>query len=155
MQSTVEEIGDAVLVASRALVALAARSLSVAPPDVTLPQYRALVVLATRGPQRPSDLAAELAVAPSSVTRLADRLVGKDLVARDRSASSGREVRLAVTDHGRAIVDAVTAARRREIARVVGAIPEERRAALVASLEEFARACGEAPAHAWALGFPP
>jgi len=42
---------DTVLAASRALVAVAARSLAAAGDEVTLPQYRALVVLAARGPR--------------------------------------------------------------------------------------------------------
>ena len=46
-----DELVDTVLAASRALVAVAARSLAAAGDDVTLPQYRALVVLAARGPQ--------------------------------------------------------------------------------------------------------
>ena len=41
---------DALLTASRALVAVAARSLAAVDDDVTLPQYRALVVLAVAGP---------------------------------------------------------------------------------------------------------
>ena len=46
-----DELVDTVLAASRALVAVAARSLAAAGDEVTLPQYRALVVLAARGPQ--------------------------------------------------------------------------------------------------------
>jgi hypothetical protein len=42
---------DAVLSASRVLVAIAARSLADAGEEVTLTQYRSLVVLASRGPQ--------------------------------------------------------------------------------------------------------
>ena len=42
---------DAVLGASRVLVAVAARSLADAGEDVTLTQYRSLIVLASRGPQ--------------------------------------------------------------------------------------------------------
>ena len=41
---------DAFVAASRALVAVAARSLADLSDDITLPQYRALVVLRTRGP---------------------------------------------------------------------------------------------------------
>ena len=41
-----EALVSAVLLASRALVAIAARSLAVAPADVTLAQYRLLVLLA-------------------------------------------------------------------------------------------------------------
>jgi len=43
-------------------VAVAARSLSVGDAEITLQQHRALVVLASRGPQRITDLADLLAV---------------------------------------------------------------------------------------------
>ncbi len=46
-----DELVDTVLAASRALVAVAARSLAAAGDEVTLPQYRALVVRAAKGPQ--------------------------------------------------------------------------------------------------------
>jgi hypothetical protein len=48
---------DTALAASRALVAVAARSLAAAGDEVTLPQYRALVVLAAQGPQGTAELA--------------------------------------------------------------------------------------------------
>ena len=46
---------DAVLTASRTLIAVATRSLGAAAEDTTIAQYRALVVLASRGPQRMVD----------------------------------------------------------------------------------------------------
>jgi DNA-binding MarR family transcriptional regulator len=54
------------------------------------PQYRALVVLAVRGPQRPTALAEALAVHPSTITRLCDRLVAKRLVRRGSRRPTGR-----------------------------------------------------------------
>ena len=57
---------DAVLTASRTLVAVATTSLGEAADDITIAQYRALVVLASRGPQRMADLAGALDVAPST-----------------------------------------------------------------------------------------
>lgn len=139
--------------ASRVLVALAVRSLAAAPADVTLPQYRALVVLASRGPQGAGALAAELAVAPSSVTRLCDRLVAKSMAERHVSAQSRRAVEIAITEQGAALVAAVTRARRREVAQIVGAIPASRRPALVRALQEFGAAAGEVPEQAWSLGW--
>ena len=45
-----DEVVDAVLTASRVLVAVAARSLQAAErDDVSLPQYRVLVLVASRG----------------------------------------------------------------------------------------------------------
>src|SRR5688500_18758447 len=73
---------DAVLTLGRALVAITTRSLSQLHVEVTLTQYRTLVVLASRGPQRTAELAAELGVQPSTVTRLCDRLVQRGWVRR-------------------------------------------------------------------------
>ena len=77
-----DDVVDAVLGASRALVAVAARSLANVGEDVTLAQYRVLVVLASRGPQRLADLATALAVDRSTATRMCDRLVRKRLIGR-------------------------------------------------------------------------
>jgi hypothetical protein len=55
---------DVVLTASRSLIAVATRSLGAAAEETTIAQYRALVVLASRGPRRMVDLAA-LGVAPT------------------------------------------------------------------------------------------
>jgi len=153
MSASADELADAVLTASRALVAVAARSLAAAPSDVTLPQYRALVVLATRGPQRPSDLAAELGVAASSITRLCDRLVRKKLVKRQLRPSNRREYVIEITDDGQAIVDAVTVSRRREIRRLLGRIPAGRRQQLLTTLRELSDAAGEQESPASPLGW--
>ncbi|HYR63934.1 MAG TPA: MarR family transcriptional regulator [Actinomycetota bacterium] len=148
-----ESLISAVLLASRALVAVAARSLAATPSGVTLIQYRVLVVLASRGPQLPSELAAELGVAPSSVTRLCDRLEAKGLVGRRPDDANRRQVVLTITPAGRAAVDAVTQARRREIATLVAAVPPVRRANVVQALNDLGAAAGEVPDQAWSLGW--
>ncbi len=56
---------------------MATRSLGAAAEHTTIAQYRALVVLASRGPQRMVDLAVALDVAPSTAGRMTDRLVGR------------------------------------------------------------------------------
>ena len=70
-----EAVVDAVLTASRTLVAVATRSLGAAAEDTTIAQYRALVVLASQGPQRMVDLAAALDVTPPTAGRMCDRLL--------------------------------------------------------------------------------
>ena len=107
-----DDLVDAVLGASRALVAVAARSLGDLAEDVTLPQYRALVELAARGPQRLADLAAALGVDRSTATRMCDRLVRKQLVTRRRISADRRGVRISLTPAGRALVEEVTRRRR-------------------------------------------
>lgn len=147
------EVVDALLSASRAMVALAARSLADLAADVTLPQFRTLVVLAARGPQRAADVAAELRVNPSTGTRMCDRLVRKGLVRRTRIAGDRRVVRLTLTPAGRALVDEVTQRRREQLARIVSAIPARSYGPLVKTLRAFTEAAGELPDDEWWLGW--
>jgi DNA-binding MarR family transcriptional regulator len=139
------DLVEAFLAASRAMVAMAARSLAGLDEDITLAQYRALVVLAARGPQRPADLAAGLKVDPSTASRMVDRLVRKRLVRRARSQEDRRMVRVYLTGAGREIVDRVTDQRRAEVERTLEQIPARGRKALTAGLLRFATAAGELP----------
>ena len=148
-----DELVDSVLAASRALVAVAARSLAVAADEVTLPQYRALVVLAASGPQGTADLAAALAVNPSTATRMCDRLVRKGLVRRQRQAGDRRTVRIALTPAGRDLVAEVTKRRRAELARLLGGLPPAQHEPVIAAFQAFAQAAGEIPSPGSALGW--
>ena len=138
-----DEVTDAVMDASRALVAVAARSLAGVADDVTLPQYRALVVLATEGSQSLSELATALGVHTSTATRMCDRLVRKRLVRRRQSSEDRRAVVLELTATGRDLVDEVTDRRRTEIVRIVARVPRDARETLVSALSQFAKAEGE------------
>lgn len=148
-----DDLVDTVLAASRALVAVAARSLAAAGDEVTLPQYRALVVLAASGPQGTADLAAALAVNPSTATRLCDRLVRKGLVRRHRQEGDRRTVAIALTPAGRDLVATVTKRRRAELARLLGVLPQAQHEPVVAAFQAFAAAAGELPAPGAALGW--
>ncbi len=139
--------------ASRALVAVAARSLADLAEDVTLPQYRALVELAARGPQRPADLASALGVDPSTATRMCDRLVRKQLVQRRRISADRRGVRISLTPAGRTLVEEVTRRRRAEIAQILQRMPRADRASALRALRVFADAAGEVPEQDWSLGW--
>lgn len=140
---------DSVLTASRVLVAVAARSLSEYESVVSLQQYRALVVLASRGPLRPVDLAEALGVDPSTATRLCDRLVTKHLISRRRPGGDRREVRLDLSGRGRALVKAVTERRREEIGRIVARVASDEREELVRAFRAFAASAGEVPEDQW------
>lgn len=150
---TKDEVVDALLVASRALVAIAARSLAGQGVEVTLPQFRALVVLRSRGPQRVVDISRELGVDPSAGTRLCDRLVRKQLVRRQRSTTDRRVVRVALTPDGRSLVDQVTLRRREELTRVVQEVPEPWPTGVTQALHAFAAAAGEADEEPWWMGW--
>jgi DNA-binding MarR family transcriptional regulator len=144
---------DAVLGSSRALVAVAARSLANVAEDVTLAQYRFLIELASRGPQRLADLATALGVDRSTATRMCDRLVRKRLVARRRAREDRRTVRVSLTGAGAELVAEVSRRRRVEIAAIVGRMAAADRDPVVRALRAFADAAGEVPEQDWSLGW--
>lgn len=147
------EITETVLTTSRVFVALAARSLAVLDAEVTLPQYRLLIVLAAHGPQGLGSLAASLAVNASTATRMCDRLIRKGLVRRRVSSHDRREVRLALTKVGRQLVYETTARRRVELGRLLEVIPADKQRALVAALSLLNAAAGEVPDQDWSSGW--
>jgi DNA-binding MarR family transcriptional regulator len=148
-----EDLVDALLSASRVMVGLAARSLGDIDSDVTLPQYRALVVLASRGPQRVVDISTELQVSSSTGTRMCERLVRKGLVRRDRSDSDRREVRLTLTPAGEYLVQEVTRRRRAELTRIVDTVPEVWHESVTTALRSLAVTAGEPADSEWWLGW--
>jgi DNA-binding MarR family transcriptional regulator len=140
---------DAVLSASRALVAVATKSLGSAAEETTIAQYRSLVVLASRGPQRLVDLAAALGVAPSTAGRMCDRLIRKGLIRRHRARADRRAVLVSITPAGREVVDTATARRRALIAEILAALTPERQQDVAVALRSFAEAAGEIPDSDW------
>lgn len=139
------ELVDAFVVASRALVGIVARSLAGAGRDVTLPQYRALVILATEGPQRIIDLATHLGVTASTASRMIDRLVRKRLVRRRQAKDDRRSLRIDLTEAGRDVVDETSRRRRLEIERIMKDMPLGSRRPLTDAVVAFALAAGESP----------
>src|SRR6201986_1618488 len=90
--------------ATRVLAGVALRSLDALHSAVTLPQFRLLAVLADLGPV-PSGLAARtLGLAPSTVTRLAARMVAAGHVPRGRDPQHRGVVILELTASGRDLV---------------------------------------------------
>jgi DNA-binding MarR family transcriptional regulator len=148
-QAADEAAVDAVLTASRTLVAVATQSLGAAAEDTTIAQYRALVVLASRGPQRMTDLAAALDVTPSTAGRMCDRLLRKGLIRRHRARADRRAVQVSITAAGREIVDQATARRRALIAAILGRLPARQQSAVASALAAFAAAAGEIPDSQW------
>ncbi|WP_419999291.1 MarR family winged helix-turn-helix transcriptional regulator [Streptomyces boninensis] len=139
----VEAVTRAVLTASRLLVAVSARSLAAVEDTVTLPQFRALVVLSTHGPSKLVDLAEQLGVNPSTAMRMVDRLIAAGLASRSPNPANRRERSLGLTAAGERIVEQVTARRQAEIASIVERMAPAQRDALVAVLTAFAEAGGE------------
>jgi DNA-binding MarR family transcriptional regulator len=134
------------------MIAVAVRSLSSAADDITISQYRTLVVLASRGPQRLADLAGQLAVTPSTAGRMCGRLAGRGLVTRHRSRDDRRVVRISLTAEGRRIVDEATRQRRVYLGAVLAGMPPGSRDEVARAFRAFAEAAGEIPDDQWPQG---
>ena len=133
-----DDVVDAVLASSRALVAVSARSIAGA-QGVTLPQYRMLVVLSERTSTL-TELAAHLDVAPSTALRMVDRLEAGGLIDRTVKPENRRETHLSLTTAGRRTVRTVTNRRRRDLRAVVDLIPADQRDGVARAMAAFASA---------------
>ncbi|MGW3649432.1 MarR family winged helix-turn-helix transcriptional regulator [Streptomyces sp. NBC_00280] len=150
----VDVVTRAVLTASRLLVAVSARSLAEVEERVTLPQFRMLVVLSTRGATKLVTLADFLQVAPSTAMRMVDRLIAAGLADRQSNPDNRRETLLQLTEEGRRTVADVTARRRAEIAAIVERLTPTQRLALMEALAAFNEAGGEPLAEALDVAGP-
>jgi DNA-binding MarR family transcriptional regulator len=147
IEDSFDRITDALLTASRLLVAISARSIAHVDETITIPQFRTLVILSNHGPMNLGTLAGRLGVQRSAAGRMVDRLVGVGLIDRQTNPTSRREQLAALTTRGRQIVRRVTAHRRDEIARIVEAMPVQERRGLVRALTAFTAAGDEPEAH--------
>jgi DNA-binding MarR family transcriptional regulator len=141
-----EQVIAAVMAASRLFVAMSARALAGVDTPLTLPQLRTLVVLRHQGPVKLAELAAALAVNPSSAMRTVDKLAALGLVDRQVNPDSRREVILRLTAPGEKLVDEVLACRHREVAGIVARLPQDQRSTLVQALQTLLAAAGRSAA---------
>lgn len=129
--------------ASRALLGVVARSLAPVLDQVSLAQFRVLVLLSELGPMRSGLLAENLGVHPSTFTRMADRLVAADWVERQEAPGNRREVHVALTTSGAELVAEVMARRQAALAEILEPLTSEQRRQILTGLELFAEAAGE------------
>lgn len=135
---------EAVLLATRALVGISARALAVLDDtDVTLPQFRMMVLIASRGPMHLAAVARELGVHPSNTTRAWDRLRALGMVVSRPDPLDRRSSRLELTEKGQQLVELVQSTRRTAIAEVLDRLSPLHRVAIGMALMAFAEAAGE------------
>lgn len=146
-----EELADAFVTASRALVGMAVRSVAAAPVEITLPQHRALVLLATHGSQTVGALATPLGINHSNASRLCDRLERLGLVARRRSESDARSVEISLTDAGEDLLETVNEHRRNEVIQVLTSMQQDEAEVTIRALGAFSEAAHEVVADGWAM----
>jgi DNA-binding MarR family transcriptional regulator len=145
---------DDALVVSRVFVAIAGRSLSDATNEVTVAQFRALIVLASAGPQSVANFGRHLDLQPPAMSRMIDRLARRTLVERVPSARSRREVEVRLTERGATLVRDVLYRRREDIGKLLSGIPRAQWPELHTALKALAEASGEPLRLKWADDFP-
>jgi DNA-binding MarR family transcriptional regulator len=149
-----EEQIDAIMLAVQALVGVAARSVTEVEDQVTVPQLRVLVLVASRGAMNLSTLAETMGIHPSNASRACDRLVAGGLLRRRESSLDRRNLVLELTDEGRQLIEVLVEHRRAAIAQVLDRVPASRRRAVASAMSTFGLAAGEEPAgQAWRLGW--
>lgn len=112
---------------TRALVGITMQSLTVLGDQVSMPQFRLLLILSGLGRVPSSRLAAELGMTASSVTRLADRLEASGLLIRGTDPRNRSIVTLEVTGAGLDLVARAVERRHELLAAVLGRMtPAER-----------------------------
>ncbi|MET7290277.1 MarR family transcriptional regulator [Streptomyces sp. NPDC005573] len=100
-------------------------------------QMRVLLMLEHQDGINLRTLADSLASTPPSTSRLCDRLVAAGFVERVISPADRREVRLHLSDRGRAFLDDLRERRERELQAVLELMPAAKRTALLEGLESF------------------
>lgn len=109
---------------------------------VSAAQLRVLAVVSEAGTTNLTQLAEALHTAPSSASRLCDRLEAADLLRRTVDGRDRREVWLVLTPTAALLLERLAEQRRAMIAVVLRKMPVEQRAALVEGLQAFSRAAG-------------
>lgn len=140
------------MLATRVLVGVVVRSIPQS-TEVTLPQWRALVVLDAQGEMNVNALSEHLGIEPSTCTRLCDRLVAKELIEREFSRDRRREVRLRLSPRGCTLVSEAVTRRRAEIENLLGPLSPAELQRLTDALQPLIAAAAGAPDDAWALGW--
>jgi DNA-binding MarR family transcriptional regulator len=125
------------------LAGVALRSLDVLDAAVTLPQFRLLAVLADHGTTPTGQAARALGLDPSTVTRLADRMVAAGHVARGHSPRHRGVVTLTLTSSGHALVTAAGTWRQQELARIMARLAPGEQEAVTTALSHLLSAAGD------------
>ncbi|WP_432985581.1 MarR family transcriptional regulator [Dactylosporangium sp. CA-233914] len=109
---------------------------------VSAAQLRVLGVVDQAGSVNLTQLAVALHTAPSSASRLCDRLEAADLLRRTADERDRREVWLVLTPTARRLLDGLGRQRQETIAAVLRRMAPDDRATLLHGLTAFARASG-------------
>ncbi len=104
--------------------------------DVTVAEWALMRVLYGREPAPPSQLADEMSLSRGAISKLADRLLSKKLLAREPSPHDGRAQTLSLTEKGAAFVPALAALADQNEAECFADMPADDRRTIERILKE-------------------
>ena len=97
--------------------------------------------LAAFGPMRQGELAARLQLEKSTVSRLVRQMEAQGWIQRNSDRFDGRAVLIRLTRQGRETASELARARQEKFARILAAIPEDKRSMVVEAISILERAC--------------
>ncbi len=113
-------------------------------PDLSVPQFRALLFLKRNPGASLSAVSDHLGLTPPSASKLVDGLVARGLVARQVSPTDRRRVMLVVTPPGAAILESAAQATQNHLARSLAQLDDDGRAAVLEGMQALRTLFGAA-----------
>lgn len=110
--------------------------------EVTGPQLICLAAIAEHQPLTLSDLSRRVALGPSTVNGIVDRLERKAWVARSRGTRDRRKVYVSATEAGQTVLAGAPPLLQDTFSAALAELPEERQAEIAASLERVVELMG-------------
>jgi DNA-binding MarR family transcriptional regulator len=108
---------------------------------VAVAEAHALMDLAAFGPMRQGELAVRLQLEKSTVSRLVRQMEAHRWIQRNSDRRDGRAVLIRLTRKGRDMASEIARAREEKFARILSAIPENKRSIIVEAISILERAC--------------
>lgn len=112
--------------------------------EITMAQYQAMKHIEHHGPCTIGSLAEGLGVTQPAATMLVDRMVKRELVAREPGRTDRRQMEVSLTDRARDLLLRAEEERADRLGAVLGRMSRSEREQLLQSLERFVSAAAEA-----------
>jgi DNA-binding MarR family transcriptional regulator len=110
---------------------------------VAVAEAHALMDLATFGSMRQGELAARLHLEKSTVSRLVRQMEAHGWIQRNFDRHDGRAVLIRLTRKGRETAGELSQVHQEKFARILAAIPEDKRSMVVEAISIMERACSK------------
>jgi len=103
--------------------------------DLTIPQFRTLAFVNRNKGSSLYEVSDHMGLTPPSVSTLVDGLIERGMMTREEHPADRRRVRLVVTSHGRAILEAATRETLTYLAKKLSNVTPDNREVIVKAME--------------------